>query len=186
MCRFFAQISTVPRSASAGLVGDCNALVEQARRHSDGWGIGVIRGDTTLIRKSSQAAFADPDFGQVSRNLRSGALIAHIRKATVGDVRERNAHPFSCGRWLFAHNGSIFGFEQLRDRVDAHTAHDLCGKIQGTTDSEAIFHYLLTALREVRQPCHGRGPVDPVIASDAIRRAIGRLFQWSEAVGLEP
>ncbi|MEL6343464.1 MAG: hypothetical protein AAFV53_10045, partial [Myxococcota bacterium] len=45
---------------------------------------------------------------------------------------------------------------------------------------------LLTALREVRQPCHGRGPVDPVIASDAIRRAIGRLFQWSEAVGLEP
>jgi glutamine amidotransferase len=64
-----------------------------------------------------------------------------VRKATIGEVRLENAHPFSrelWGRhWVFAHNG---------DLKDYHPK--LHGQFQpvGTTDSERAFCWLLQEL----------------------------------------
>jgi len=75
--------------------------------------------------------------------IRSLNVIAHIRKATQGDVRLENTHPFQrelWGRyWLFAHNGNLKGF-----------APQLSGRFLpvGNTDSELAFCYLLDRLAQ--------------------------------------
>ena len=46
--------------------------------------------------------------------LKSRNIIAHVRKATIGEVSLENAHPFIrelWGRqWVFAHNGDLKGY----------------------------------------------------------------------------
>jgi len=41
-------------------------------------------------------------------------VLAHVRKATQGDKTVFNCHPFQHGRWVFAHNGDIPRFEDVR------------------------------------------------------------------------
>jgi predicted glutamine amidotransferase len=85
---------------------------------------------------------------------------------------------------MFAHNGSVFGFEDLRPHIVAATPPDLVRQLRGSTDSELIFYYLLGAMRSAGRPLDA--PVQPRIASAAIRHALGRLFEWAEALGHPP
>jgi glutamine amidotransferase len=52
-----------------------------------------------------------------------------------------NCHPFRYGRWLFAHNGSV-NRDWLLQRLEARR-HDW---LQGQTDSEVYFHWILQNL----------------------------------------
>jgi glutamine amidotransferase len=69
-------------------------------------------------------------------------VIAHIRKATKGDVALENTHPFVrelWGRyWIFAHNGTLDDFTP--------PTGDFFRPV-GDTDSERAFCYMLEALR---------------------------------------
>jgi predicted glutamine amidotransferase len=75
--------------------------------------------------------------------IKSKNVIAHIRKATQGEVLLENCHPFKreCwGKyWVFAHNGDLKNF-----------APPLSGLYRpvGTTDSEYAFCYLMQKMRE--------------------------------------
>jgi glutamine amidotransferase len=53
-----------------------------------------------------------------------------------------NTHPFQRGRWLFAHNGTIEDLPFLERRVSSARA----AEVVGTTDSELLFAFVLTAL----------------------------------------
>lgn len=111
--------------------------------HKDGWGIGFFEGKGTRL-------FLDPEpsahsvLAELVRNypIRSLNVIAHIRKATAGDVCLENTHPFIRElwgiNWLFAHNGHLPDFHP-----------ELAGRITpvGNTDSERIFCWLLENLR---------------------------------------
>lgn len=91
--------------------------------------------------------------------IRSLNVIAHIRKATQGEVRLENAHPFQrelWGRyWIFAHNGNL-----------KHFAPPLSGRFLpvGTTDSERAFCYILDTLA-------ARFPLGTPTAVEAARHA---------------
>jgi glutamine amidotransferase len=71
-------------------------------------------------------------------------VIAHIRKATVGQVMLENTHPFvreMWGRyWTFAHNGT------LKDYAPAHDAAAARFRPVGGTDSETAFCDILETL----------------------------------------
>ena len=73
--------------------------------------------------------------------IKSHNVIAHVRKATVGNVKLENCHPFVrelWGRyWVFAHNGDLKGY-----------APHLHGAFRpvGDTDSEQAFCWLLQEL----------------------------------------
>jgi glutamine amidotransferase len=73
--------------------------------------------------------------------IRSGNVIAHIRKATQGHVALENTHPFMrelWGRyWVFAHNGDLKAFEPR-----LHGAF----RPVGGTDSERAFCWLMQEL----------------------------------------
>lgn len=183
MCRLYAQLANAPRSAEAALLCGARALAAQSRHHRDGWGLGATGPDHTVLFKAPRAAGADPHFAGVARTLRAPAVVAHIRKATVGSVQRSNAHPFRFQRWVFAHNGSLFGFERLRPRLWAHIRPELRALVRGSTDSEVLFYYLLSAMWRA---CPGGTVRCAAQAAAAIRDALGALFAWAEALGLEP
>lgn len=148
MCRLYGFRSAIQSSVHHSLVMADNALARQSQRHSDGWGVSFyVDGYPHLIRNDRQA-WGDDLFRDLSGVVATRTLIAHIRLATVGVVRVLNCHPFQHGRWSFAHNGEIAGFdrEEVRARVRALVDPRFRGYLLGDTDSEVLFHIFLSRL----------------------------------------
>lgn len=109
--------------------------------HRDGWGIGYFDTEGARVVRDASPAATSTTCRHCGQTFRSRNIIAHIRKATQGEIRLENCHPFHArlwGRdWLFAHNGNLEDFHPT-----------LCENRQpvGSTDSERAFHYLLTRL----------------------------------------
>lgn len=186
MCRLFGFRSNVPSQAHRSLVEAENAMVNQARHHADGWGIGWFLGQDPYVLKAEGGAADDERFHRISRRLTSHTFLVHVRKATVGRVDQLNSHPFRHGRWMFAHNGTIFGFSRIRQRVVDAILPDLRPLIFGNTDSEHLFYYLLSALQRAGECRLGHGACHLERAVPALRAAIDDLYTWCEQAGLEP
>jgi predicted glutamine amidotransferase len=185
MCRLFGFRSNVVSGAHGSLVAAENALARQAQAHKDGWGIGYFIGEEAYIMKSDTGAAQDERFDRITRRLQSHAFVVHVRRATVGQVDYLNSHPFRHGNWVFAHNGTIYGFEEMRTRMLGEIAPHLKPLVFGVTDSEHLFYYLVSALAKAGLPDGGRGNVDPEIAANALRHAMSKLFKWAEELGVE-
>src|SRR5687767_15041097 len=146
MCRLFGFRSVIPSMVHRSLVEAENALCSQSRRHPDGWGVAYYVDGAPHIVKSAASALNDHLFHRVSGIVASETVVAHIRKATVGPTTILNSHPFQYGRWIFAHNGTIPEFEQVRATFMAMIDPKLRRFILGETDSEVIFFLFLTEL----------------------------------------
>ena len=112
--------------------------------HHDGWGIAFFEGSGVRHFVDHQAAIASPIAELIKHYpIKSLNVIAHIRKATQGQVALENCHPFvreMWGRyWVFAHNGDLKGFEPILDGPYRPV---------GNTDSERAFCFLLQQLRD--------------------------------------
>ena len=116
----------------------------QTDTHHDGWGIAFFEGAGVRHFVDHQAAVRSP-IAELIKNypIKSNNVIAHIRKATQGEVMLENCHPFVrelWGRyWVFAHNGDLKEFSPV-----------LHGPFRpvGTTDSERAFCLVLQELSE--------------------------------------
>ena len=110
--------------------------------HADGWGIAFFEG-RGLRHFVDPAPACDSPVAELIRRypIKSRNVIAHIRKATQGEVRLQNCHPFVrelWGRyWVFAHNGDLKDF---RPRLHGHF------RPVGNTDSEHAFCWLMQEL----------------------------------------
>lgn len=175
MCRLFGFRSSVPSRTHRSLVEAENAVATQSRRHQDGWGIGWFVDEDAYLVKSSDAAWACDRFRRVSERLTSHTFLVHVRKATVGRVDPANAHPFRFGRWLFAHNGTLFDFDALQPWLVARTDPALAPLTLGDTDSEHLFHYLLTRLSEAGVDRAGHLPSDADLVATVVRDALAEL-----------
>ncbi len=112
--------------------------------HKDGWGIAFFEGAGVRLFVDHEAAVHSPMADLIRRwPIKSKNVIAHIRKATQGQIALENCHPFVrelWGRyWVFAHNG---------DLKDFHPAIDGPFRPVGQTDSERAFCYILQTLRQ--------------------------------------
>jgi glutamine amidotransferase len=186
MCRLFGFKSAVVSRAHRSLIAAENALAEQARHHPDGWGIGYYQGGDAFLLKSAGAAAGDDSFRRASERLASNTFVVHVRRATVGAVSPYNVHPFRHGRWLFAHNGTLHGFERLRPHLAARVPAPLLERVMGTTDTELLFFYLLAAIDEAGVAACGTGVrcVDRV--GDALTGALTRLYADTLAADVPP
>ena len=111
--------------------------------HHDGWGIAFFEGAGVRHFVDHQAAIASPIAELIKRYpIKSTNVIAHIRKATQGQVALQNCHPFVrelWGQyWVFAHNGDLKEFHPLLNGAFRPV---------GNTDSERAFCYILQQLR---------------------------------------
>jgi glutamine amidotransferase len=116
-------------------------------RHPNGWGIAVFYGDSVSLEKEPTAAY---ESGYLKNRLRHPFqvrnMIAHIRKATVGNTDFENCHPFvqrdNGGRsWTLAHNGTIFDCPALNPYVYTQ---------EGRTDSERILCHIIAKVNEAQ------------------------------------
>jgi len=185
VCRLFGFRSAVPSKTHRSLMEAENALSLQATRHPDGWGIGWFVDEDAYIIKSAAAAHACERFRKASSRLESHTFIVHVRRATVGKQDHLNAHPFRFGRWLFAHNGTVFQFESLKNWLHERIEPSFHQLILGDTDSETLFYYLLSQLRKNGIDPTGRIPADAENIGAVIRASLLALNARAEELELE-
>ncbi|MGV9883585.1 ergothioneine biosynthesis protein EgtC [Streptomyces sp. NPDC003006] len=121
MCRHFAYLGP-PVALGSLLVEPAHGLYRQSwapRRqrygtvNADGFGVGwYADGDPAPARyRRTGPIWGDQSFADLARVVRSGALLAAVRDATLaGADGEAAAAPFSAGPWLFSHNGAVTGW----------------------------------------------------------------------------
>lgn len=185
MCRLFGFRSSLRTHAHRSLVHAENALAEQAAAHPHGWGIGWYVGDDAYLIKSESAAHTSESFRRAADQLESNVFIAHVRRATVGAVSPLNVHPFRSGRWLFAHNGTIDGFEALRPQMLREIPEHLRGRILGTTDTETLFFWLLGRMCESHACPDGRGVIEPERLGELLTDAVAELRHRAAQAGAD-
>ncbi len=112
--------------------------------HTDGWGISFFEGKGVrqFLDPNPSAHSPMADFIR-TYPIKSMNVIAHIRKATQGDTKLENTHPFVRELWghywSFAHNGDLKKFSPT-----------FYGRYLpvGNTDSENAFCYILQEIHK--------------------------------------
>lgn len=138
MCQLLGMNCNVPTDICFSFAG-FRARGGQTDHHRDGWGIAFFEGKGVRLFVDAQSAYTSPIAELVkSYPIRSTNVIAHIRRATQGNVSLDNTHPFQrelWGRyWIFAHNGNLLDYRPtLNGRY-----HPV-----GNTDSETAFCHIM-------------------------------------------
>ncbi|MCB9729349.1 MAG: class II glutamine amidotransferase [Deltaproteobacteria bacterium] len=175
MCRLFGFRSVISSQVHRSLVNADNALAAQSERHPDGWGVAYYVDEAPHVTRSADTALNDHLFRRVSGVVSSQTVLAHVRKATVGELNVLNCHPFQHGRWTFAHNGDIPEFARCRDAIEAAVAPRLRPFILGDTDSERIFFLFLTHLSQ-------DAPLSQRFGVEVVSEALSRTVQAVRAI----
>ena len=143
MCQLLGMNCNVPTDICFSFEGFC-ARGGKTDEHRDGWGIAFFEGLGCRTFIDVQPSIASP-IAELIKNypIHSTNVIAHIRKATQGEIKLENCHPFRrelWGKyWVFAHNGNLENFSP--------PAGDFYQPV-GETDSERAFCLILNTLRE--------------------------------------
>lgn len=170
MCRLLGFRSVLDSQVHRSLMEADNAIAKQSACHPDGWGVAYYASGAPHVVRGTEAAANDHLFRRVSGVITSQTVLAHIRKATQGDLHTLNCHPFQYGRWVLAHNGDVPGFSDLREELMGAVAPKLRRFLLGDTDSELLFHIFLTRL-STRADLARRGtPLQVVV--DALRETV--------------
>ncbi|WP_232664494.1 ergothioneine biosynthesis protein EgtC [Pseudonocardia sp. TRM90224] len=122
MCRHLAYVGP-PVTLSALVLEPPHGLLHQSYAPADMRGGGTINADgfgagwypepgrDAARYRSGAPIWGDPSFTALAATVRSGAVLAAVRSATVGmPVTTSAAAPFGEGRWLFSHNGVVRGW----------------------------------------------------------------------------
>jgi glutamine amidotransferase len=140
--------------------------------HGHGWGVADYPDGLPMIEKQTWAAFHGEHFAKKAARVYAHTVIAHIRRATVGPPSIENTHPFGHGRFIFAHNGTVPNFERVRHRMLEHIDPLHQAEIKGQTDSEHIFHYLLTLW--------SHGPQVDLL--ETVRKGLEQIVSWCQEI----
>ncbi len=98
--------------------------------------------------------WTDRNFTSVAALVESGAVVAAVRSATPPlPVEESGTPPFTSGRWLFAHNGVVQGWNDGAGvRFRRELSERRAAGLEGPSDSEALFASTLDHLDAGRAP----------------------------------
>ena len=176
MCRLYEFRSNSLRKVECELIQSQNSLLAQSQHdergqaNPHGWGMAAYVGALPSVSRQAEAASESADFRSEAAQIYSCNVMAHVRRATIGKVETVNTHPFMHEEWTFSHNGNLGAFESLQPRL-----LDLMGEahrnaIQGDTDSEHVFHWLLSRIE--------REPAASLIST--IRSSVQELLGWSQ------
>ncbi len=177
MCQLLAMNCNTPTDVRFSFTG----FSERGGRtdhHADGWGIGFFEGEDGrgLRHFVDHQSAANSPVAQLIRSypIKSRNVVAHIRKATQGEVALQNCHPFVrelWGRyWVFAHNGNL---ENFSPRLHANAYGNF--RPVGSTDSELAFCWLMqelakshSSLPSVTELAHTLREITPTIARHGV------------------
>ncbi|MGY0020292.1 ergothioneine biosynthesis protein EgtC [Streptomyces sp. cg35] len=158
MCRHLAYLGP-PVPLGEVLDAPPHSLFRQSweprrQRHgtvnADGFGVGwYADGDPVPARyRRAVPLWGDPSYADLARVVRSGALLAAVRDATLaGADGEAAAAPYASGPWLFSHNGAVPGWPRsLTALVPTLPAIDLLS-LEARCDAAFLWALVLYRLR---------------------------------------
>ena len=190
MCRLYGFHSNEETKVECSLVHAQNALMKQSesdalgRTHADGWGVAYYENSHPTIVRRDLAAFEDRHFSHTAEKMFTNTVVAHVRLATVGEPKPHNAHPFHYGCWAFAHNGTVREFDTVRPWMLEDTEPWLQDLRGGSTDSEHVFHWLLSRIN-----AHGIGLArrryDPSLLVDIVADSVDTIADWCQQAGAQ-
>jgi predicted glutamine amidotransferase len=152
MCRWLAY-SGSPVSVEDLLYRPEHSLIDQSLHsqlgaettNGDGFGVGWYgAGDTPGVYRSIEPAWNDRNLRDLAAHIQSPLVFAHIRAAIGSAVQQTNCHPFRHGRWLFMHNGFIGDFHKVKRDLVLAVDPSLYASMEGSADTEVMFHLALT------------------------------------------
>ncbi|MDP5009358.1 MAG: class II glutamine amidotransferase [Glaciimonas sp.] len=143
MCQLLGMNCNVPTDIVFSFTGFA-MRGGQTDHHSDGWGIAFFEGAGVRHFVDHQSAIDSPVAELIRKcPIKSKNVIAHIRKATQGQIALENCHPFVRELWghywVFSHNGDL---KEFAPRLDGPY------RPVGNTDSELAFCYIMQELRK--------------------------------------
>jgi predicted glutamine amidotransferase len=182
MCRWMAYFGD-PILAHDLLYRPRHSIIDQSLNaqlggfttNGDGFGIGWYGdggGTAPAVFKSTHPAWNDENLREVATQIRTPLLFAHVRASSGTPVQRSNCHPFRYGRWLWMHNGSLAGFQEVKHDLVTQVDASLYPRIEGSTDTETLFFLALTF-----------GLVDDPPA--AVARAVGLVEDVGRSHGVE-
>lgn len=159
MCRFtfyqgkpirISSLITEPKHSLINQSFEANERDEPL--NGDGFGLCWYNHDVSYepaLFKSVSPAWSNTNLQELSRMIRSGCILAHVRAATQSlSVSESNCHPFKWRNYAFMHNGDIGGFSRIRRAMLSTLSDEIFSHIKGTTDSEHFFGMFLEELMQ--------------------------------------
>jgi predicted glutamine amidotransferase len=140
--------------------------------NGDGFGLGWYgTGDGDGVYRSVSPAWGDANLRELAAHIESPLFLAHVRAAIGSPVQQTNCHPFRRGRWLFVHNGYVAHLDAMRRDLMLAIDPALFAGVQGSTDTEVVFHLALT---------HGLEE-DPIAA---LERTVGLIEDTARRHGI--
>jgi dimethylhistidine N-methyltransferase/ergothioneine biosynthesis protein EgtC len=190
MCRHLAYVGP-PVPLAQLLTEPVHSLYEQSWRparqrygtvNADGFGVGWYPDPAEADTEAGDAGlpwpgryrravpiWADANFPELARTIRSGTVLAAVRSATAGTTQDESAAaPFRDGRWLFSHNGAVADWTRLPTDL---TAADILG-LETHSDSALLWALVNRRLRQGESP---GGALAAVVREVAAARPAARL-----------
>jgi glutamine amidotransferase len=175
MCRLLGIAAESATRFAMCLCEAPRSIAIQSREQRDGWGAAVyVDGASWLVAKRPVCAEDDAAFASAATATAGVVLVAHVRARTVGAVSAANTHPFQRDGWVFAHNGTVSDVGHLRSR----TSLSRQGELEGETDSELLFAYLLSRLDE----CGLTHSSASFAIDETLGRAVGELTRLQAGI----
>jgi glutamine amidotransferase len=113
--------------------------------NGDGFGVGWYgAGKGPGMYHSVGPAWGDANLRELAAHIQSPLFLMHVRAAIGSPIQETNCHPFRKGNWLFVHNGYIADFHLLRRDLMLAIEPMQFADVQGSTDTEVVFHLAVT------------------------------------------
>ncbi|MET9256176.1 ergothioneine biosynthesis protein EgtC [Streptomyces sp. NPDC003717] len=193
MCRHLAYVGP-PEALGRLLVAPEHGLYRQswAPRHqrygtvnADGFGVGwYAEGDPVPARyRRAGPIWADQSFADLARVVRTGALLAAVRDATLaGADAEAAAAPFAAGAWLFSHNGAVTGWPgTLAEPARALHPEDLLS-LEARNDSALVWALVLRRLRTGQEEGRALGETVREVAAAAPGSRLNLLLTGGDTI----
>ena len=166
MCELFG----ISANRKIRIDGFLTHFFNHSKEHPNGWGMAFFDGSKADIEKEPCRA-EDSLYlkKKLSERIVSSRMVAHIRKATKGEICLENTHPFEMrdesGRnWVLVHNGTIFESKELSPYQYKQT---------GGTDSERILLYIVDRINsELEEELNGFDANERIRLIDSIVRTL--------------
>jgi len=129
------------------------------------WGLGYVQTGEVLLKRHPRLSEQPVYLYANLQGVRSDYVIGH--SADDDGLRgNANTQPFRFRHWMFAQQGSIQPFDELRQQLLEHTPNYLRRNIKGKTSAEYVFHLFLSFL-------HDAGTLDdPNVKPMEVRRVL--------------
>ncbi|MGC0211764.1 ergothioneine biosynthesis protein EgtC [Streptomyces levis] len=118
--------------------------------NADGFGVGWYADADPVPARYRRAGpiWADQSFTDLTRVVRTTALLAAVRDATLsGADAEAAAAPFAAGTWLFSHNGAVRGWPGSLTALSRTLPPEDLLSLEARNDSALVWALVLARLR---------------------------------------